>query len=198
MTSNHIANMVVLAGALVFGSPSYGQQETAPRTVDAPTVTVVRAAHAPNVIRLKVVPKGCRSEKCTRTVVSHNARTNAGALAIAQLIGQSPGLPFVYIALSTDTGAVAATDTVCPGEITGNGLARGLASTGTFTAPTTLGGSESYVLNESWTTSVAQTVTKVCAMNAASGGVLGFESLLSAAVVLNPGDSLSLQYQFSV
>jgi len=49
-----------------------------------------------------------------------NARTDAGANAIAQLCGLAGALPFAFVGLSADLTAVVKTDTALTGELTLN------------------------------------------------------------------------------
>ena len=101
----------------------------------------------------------------------------------------------VYIALSTDTTTPAATDTTCPGEITSNGLARTL---GTYTHTT---GANTYEITASFiysTSASSTTITKVCMFDAASGGDLFAESLLTpSATVSAVGDNVTIQWTFT-
>jgi hypothetical protein len=151
----------------------------------------------PNTITFQIIRANGHREPIQ---IAHNARVNAGASAIAQLIGSTAGTPFNYVALTSDSGAVVATDTTCPSEYNNtNGLGRKLATYGGYAAPASLGASASYTLTTSWTSSAnAQNINKICAFNASSAGTLGFETILGATVTLNNGDTGNLTWTFNI
>lgn len=128
-----------------------------------------------------------------------NARTNAGASAIAQLIGSGAGLPFLYVALTSNNTAPAATDTTLTGEYTTAGLSRVLATFGGYVAPASLGATATYVLSASWSCTInGSTVNKIAAFTAITVGIMGFETLLATTVTLNNGDTGALTWTFTV
>lgn len=99
----------------------------------------------------------------------------------------------VYIALSTSVSATSGTDTTCPGEITTNGLARTL---GTFAST---GNNTDTISNTfTYTGSTSTVITKVCMFDAASGGNLFAEDLLSSsATVSASGDQVTITWTFT-
>lgn len=100
----------------------------------------------------------------------------------------------VYIALSNDSSG-AVTDKTCSGELTSNGLSRTL---GTYaytngTNTDTITATFTYL-----TSSHSTTISKVCMFDAASGGNLFAESLLSpTATVSAVGDIVTIEWTFS-
>jgi hypothetical protein len=174
-----------------------------PKNFQAPSNTHASASmprtiaylHIPNIVTLTIH----RTTGKTEVYKTHNSRVNAGASAIAQLIGSGAATPFNYVALSSDATAVAATDTTCPSEYTTNGLARKAATYGGYVAPGSLGGSASYTETASWTsTANTQAINKICALNASSSGTLGFETILGSTVTLNNGDTGNLTWTFNI
>jgi hypothetical protein len=150
----------------------------------------------PNITRFQVVRANGKVEK---PQFSHNSRVDAGANAIAQLIGSAAGLPFIYVALTSNSSAVVKTDTTLSGEYTTAGLGRVAASYGSYTAPATLNGAASYVLTATWScTSNGQAVNKIAAFTAISVGTMGFETLLGSTETLNNGDTGLLTWTFQV
>jgi hypothetical protein len=133
---------------------------------------------------------------------SYNARTNAGAQAIAQLIGSAAGLPFKYVGLTTNNTAPLAGDTVLTSEYTTNGLSRAAGTYGTYTAPASLGATASYILTAQWTcTATGQTINKIAAFTTTGpppAGIMGFETLLGSTITLNNGDLGTLTWTFTV
>jgi len=132
--------------------------------------------------------------------VQSNLITNAGEDVISrQTACGATGAPAcadggVYIALSTDSTATAATDTTCPSEIVGNGLSRTL---GTYSHTT---GTNQHEISATftYTGAVPVTVAKVCMFDAASGGDLFAETLLSStATVSANGDQLTINWTFT-
>ena len=130
-----------------------------------------------------------------------NLITNAGQNVISRQVScGANGAPTcayggVFIALSTDTTTPAATDTICPGELTTNGLARTL---GNYTQPSS--GSDNYTITAkfTYTTSASSTViSKVCMFDAVTGGDLFAETLLSPpATVAATGDKVTITWTF--
>lgn len=99
----------------------------------------------------------------------------------------------IYIALSTSVTATSGSDTTCPSELTTNGLARTL---GTFAST----GNNTDTISNTFTYSGASQVviTKVCMFDAASGGNLFAEDLLSSsATVSASGDQVTITWTFT-
>jgi len=107
-----------------------------------------------------------------------------------------------YIALSTNTNAVAYTDTVTtfsttPGvEITTNGLGRKQAAYNAVNTAGSLNATGQSTLYASWTASGAGTIAMAGLFNSptASAGVLGLEYSLTTPISYNNGDSVSLTW----
>lgn len=128
-----------------------------------------------------------------------NARTDAGANAIAQLCGLAGALPFAFVGLSADLTAVVKTDTALTGELTLNGLARKAVTYGGFVGPTVVNGVASFTQTTAWTaTANAQSINKIAAFTAISAGIMGFATILSSTTVLNNGDTGNLTWGFNV
>jgi hypothetical protein len=101
----------------------------------------------------------------------------------------------VYIALSNSTATPAATDTVCPSELNSNGLSRTL---GTYSHTNGTSTDEIKASFNYSTSAYPTTITKVCMFDAASGGDLFAESLLSpSATVSAIGDIITIEWTFS-
>lgn len=127
--------------------------------------------------------------------------TNAGRDAIhAQHFGTGAQPAAVnYLAVSANTTAESAANTTLPGEITtaGGGLIRKQATyahtagtnTSTLTATFTANGSDTLPV----------TLAKVGALNAASGGTLGYEKLLgTTATISASGDNAAITFTGTV
>lgn len=126
-------------------------------------------------------------------------RTNVGSDHQARVMadtasnGTGTCAPANYIALSTDTTAVAASDTTLAGELTANGLGRAQATY----AHTT--GASSYSLTKVFTSTdvTSRTVSKIGIFNASSVGILVFEANVTPQVV-NNGDTLTVTETISI
>jgi hypothetical protein len=94
-----------------------------------------------------------------------------------------------FMALTTDTGAAAAGDTVLASELTTNGLARALA------AYAHTGAAATYTLTKTFSVSGGpQTVHKgglLSAANATAAGVLVFETVANVDAIVTTSDSLT-------
>ena len=100
----------------------------------------------------------------------------------------------VYIALSTDTSAPAAGDTTCPSESSASGLARAL---GTYAHTA---GTNTHTISHTFTlgSAGAVVIAKVCMLDAASGGNLFAETLLSSTATVNAvGDQITINWTFT-
>lgn len=99
------------------------------------------------------------------------------------------------MAVSTDTVAPAAGDTALVSEQAANGLARAVASA-VHTAGTNIW---TYTVTFTYTGSTSVTITKMALFDAATGGNLIAEDLLTSAVPFSTsGDNVPLQYQIIV
>jgi len=137
---------------------------------------------------------------------SFNARVNAGAALCASLISgttlggiSSPGAA-KYIALSTSSLTPAKTDTTLTGESAATGLARALATAGTYTLPATLDGAASYVLSKSFTNSSggAVTIVSTAIFDAATSGNMFVEGNLASSYSVAIGDSLTINWTINL
>ena len=94
-----------------------------------------------------------------------------------------------FIALTSDTGAPAATDTTLTGEITTNGLARADATTKTHSS-----GTNSTTIQHTFTASGTHTaVQKAALFNAASSGYMAHENTFTP-VTLQSSDTLQVTW----
>jgi hypothetical protein len=102
----------------------------------------------------------------------------------------------VYIALSTDTTAPAATDTSLTSEQTTNGLARAL---GTYSHTTGANTHQiTHTFTYSCTTCTSTTIAKVGMFDASTGGNMMAETLLSStATVSANGDQIVITWTFT-
>lgn len=97
------------------------------------------------------------------------------------LPGQNPAS---WMAVTSDAGAPAASDTTLASEATTNGFARAVGSYSHTAAATT------YALIHLWTATGSLTVNKEGILGAANGGVFPFESLEPTPPALLSGDTL--------
>lgn len=137
--------------------------------------------------------------------VGANLVTDAGLVGIhtyvygtaAQRAAASPTVSNVgmnYIALSNDSNPPAAGDTSLAGELSGNGLSR---VQGTVTLPTG-SGTITTIENLFTFTGASETIRKVCLFDAASGGRMAHEILLSPSRLLSTGDELRVTFQITL
>lgn len=129
-----------------------------------------------------------------------NLITNAGEDVISRQTGcGATGAPAcanggVYIALSTDSTAPAATDVACPAESVVNGLTRAL---GTYAH---VAGTNVHTISHTFTlgTAGAVVIAKVCMLDAAAGGNLFAETLLASTATVNAvGDQITITWTFT-
>lgn len=125
---------------------------------------------------------------------THNLRTSAGAAFQANQMSGTAVAVANYIAVSANTTAPAAGDTVVAGEETANGLARAV---GTFTYNA---GGPNYTLSKTFTYTggTAITLAKAGMLNAASGGVLVFEALFGSTATLVNGDQITVTWTVNI
>jgi len=131
---------------------------------------------------------------------SPNLITNAGEYVISrQAACGATGTPAcanggIYIALSTDVTAPAVTDKTCPAESLVSGLTRAL---GTYAYTN---GTNFYTISHTFTlgTAGAVVISKVCMLDAASGGNLFAETLLASTATVNAvGDQVTITWTFT-
>lgn len=103
------------------------------------------------------------------------------------------GFPHLFMALSTDATAPAATDTTLTSEINSGGLARALPTSYTHTAAT-----NTYSIQKTFTASSTFTVNKEAVFNAANGGRMPFESAEPNPPTLVSGDTLQQTITVSI
>lgn len=125
---------------------------------------------------------------------THNLKTNSGVDFIAgQVSGTASTATAQWIALSTNTSPVTATDTSLASEITTNGLGR---SQGTYAHTT---GAATYTVTNVFTATGSQSgIAKVGVLTAASSGTLVYEVLLGTPISMNNGDQLSVQWTVTI
>jgi len=125
-------------------------------------------------------------------------RTNAGRDHQARVMGDhsSDGsgnyASACWIGLTANSASPGATDTTLTGEITGGTLAR---AKGIFAHTN---GAATYTVTKSFTSDQTVTVAKVGVFNAASGGTLCFETLLSSSVNLRSGDTVQITQTITI
>src|SRR5438046_10299422 len=95
-------------------------------------------------------------------------------------------------ALTTDASVTSPTDLTSAIELATNGLGRSL---GTFSPVTTNSHKISYTFTNTGTTPV--TITKVCMFDAASGGSLFAEDVLSNTASVAPNDQITINWTFT-
>lgn len=115
--------------------------------------------------------------------------TNAGKAEMSNLFGgvDSP-TEFTYLALGSTATAFAATQTALVAEITGNGLARHVA---TVTQETTTVTDDTTQLTYQWTASGTETVREAGVFNASSGVIMAARKVLGTAQALVSGNTFT-------
>jgi hypothetical protein len=137
---------------------------------------------------------------------SFNSRVDAGAALVSSLIsgttlgGISSPAVAKYIALSTSSLTPAKGDTTLTGETAASGLARAIATMGTYTAPSSLDGGASWIASKTFTNTSGGSVTVVSAaiFDAASTGNMLVEGNLSSSAVLAINDQLTINWTINV
>ena len=124
----------------------------------------------------------------------HNLITDAGKDFISAQIGSASASAngANYIALSSDSTAPAATDTVLAGEISGNGLDR---SQGSYSH--TLGTNTVTVTEVFSATGAANNIQKAGLFTAASGGTMLAENTFSSVNLIS-GDQLTITWTITI
>lgn len=167
----------------------------------SPIVDNASYSAAPNIVKVKIRHRGCNSTKCEITVQSHNARLDVGAQFVATQMGNAAGASAnvaQFIALSSDTATVVKTDTTCTSELATNGMNRKIATFSYTTPPSTLGGSATYTLSNSYNATGAYTINKLCLFTLISGGTMLFETLLGSTVAGGNGDTVNVVWTVNV
>lgn len=125
---------------------------------------------------------------------NHNLITNEGKDFISAQVGStSPGSNGAnYIALSDDTTAPAATDTILTGELSGNGLDR---AQGTYSHTA---GTNTFTVSNTFTASAAVNgVQKTGLFTASSSGTMMAENTFSSVNLIS-GDQLTITWTITV
>lgn len=130
-------------------------------------------------------------------------RTSAGADFEALVLsgasnGTGTSAPANYIALTGNTTAPAAADTVLTGEYvaTGGGLDRALATYAHTAGTTSYTLTKTFTMNSSDGTSA--TPAKIGVFNAATAGTLFLETAIPTPPTLVPGDQLTITETVSI
>jgi hypothetical protein len=128
--------------------------------------------------------------------ISHNILLNGGRdfLHNQGYITASVGTAVLqYIALSTDAGAPAATDTTLTAEVTTNGLARAQATTDSHSV-----GTNSTTIAYTWTASgIVNSIQKCALFTAIAAGTMANETTFSVTN-MSATDQLSLTYTITL
>jgi hypothetical protein len=172
--------------------------EALPAQADRPNILVSPAAVIHNQVYLTIKPGWCaKLWTCGTLVKSLNSRVDAGAAFVANNLSNPASVTTSveqYIAFSGDATAVAKTDVICASELTTNGMGRKIATFGSYTAPSSLGGTFSYTLTNSYNATGAYSINKLCLFNAVSAGTMLFETLLGATVSGGNGDTINVTW----
>jgi hypothetical protein len=138
-----------------------------------------------------------------RYTYQYNARVQQGASWQAALMFNAAGVPASYLAISTDTAAVANTDTALTSELTTNGLARAAGTYALNSGQGSIGGTAQAQLTKTWTytgsTSVVVAKIAACTTSTQSASDCRFIALFNATATVNQnGDQLAATYQFTI
>lgn len=141
-------------------------------------------------LRGEVTARVIRNGQVIREEKARNLVVNVGKNALAGLFyGESGVNPFKYVAVGSGTNSPQATDTALQSEITGNGLARTLATCSRENNESTL--------TASWNVTGSATVSESGIFNASSGGTM-FARVTFAGLPLVSGDYLELRWKVTV
>ena len=194
-----IAVAIAALTAFSFAGLGYFEQFT---TSNAETVAPANAMaeQADDGTRDSLVMKGyvivsvVRDSKEIYHYEDHNLITDAGKDFISAQIGSASASAngANYIALSSDSTAPAATDTVLAGEISGNGLDR---SQGSYSH--TLGTNTVTVTEVFSATGAANNIQKAGLFTAASGGTMLAENTFSSVNLIS-GDQLTITWTITI
>jgi|GEM_PF-4270138 len=133
-----------------------------------------------------------------------NARVDAGALFIANIIGNSGAAsPTNYLALSTSSLTPVKADTTLAGEIvTAAGLQRAITAFVNYIAPTVINGAASFQLTKTFTYTGAVQVNVISGalFNAATAGTMLSEGNFSPAqaTVNANGDQIAVTWTITI
>ena len=173
-------------GKVVSVSDSYNYSEAPGGGNKAPTWI--------GIVQVLVVHNGI----LVYNTLQHNTITNTGEGIISACTARgATSAPActnggVYIALSTDTSVTSPTDLTCPSELSSNGLGRTL---GTYSPVTSNSHRVAYTFTNTGTTPV--TVAKVCMFDAASGGSLFADDVLSNTASVAANDQITINWSFT-
>lgn len=124
----------------------------------------------------------------------HNLIVDAGLAGLASRInGSGAEAAFTYLAVGIGTTAVDHEDETLESEIVAVGLERASATCSRTTTTVT---NDTAKLSKTWSVTGTRAVTEVGALNASSVGTLLGRQVF-AAVNVNDGDSLQIDYSFS-
>jgi hypothetical protein len=155
----------------------------------------------PGCNRVDIATFSVKTGRWTIGEPSFNARTAAGALWQARLMGQAAGLPALYVAISTDATAIANGDTTIASEETTNGLSRAAGTYSNETAQGSIGSTASFRISNTftYTGSTQKVIAKAGLLTASSAGTLAFATVLTSTGTVNAnGDQITIQWTVTV
>lgn len=134
-----------------------------------------------------------RNGKLLSSQTKKNLVTDAGFDWLAALIGNAAGTPANYIALTSDSTAVASSDTTLTSEYAAYNLSRA-AATYAHT-----GGTKTLTLAKTFTSSAdSKVVAKTALFNQSSNGSLFAAVVLSSSVTLMTNDTLTVTWTITL
>lgn len=142
-------------------------------------------------VRMQVWRKIDGLYQLVQEVEGYNARTDAGAQAVANAISGTQPAVFKYIAFTATNVTIAKGDTTLAGEITTGGLGRTVGTFAYTTTPSTLNGAMAFTITTANTTSASYTIRTVGLFNAASSGTLLSEFNFGADITGISGDVIN-------
>jgi hypothetical protein len=119
-----------------------------------------------------------------------NLVVNGGLAFLSGLLGGTGTVP-TYIALGTDSTAVAGTQTALEAEITDTGLER---AEGTVSQETTTATDDTFQITETFTATGSKTIEEVGIFNDASAGTMLSRALTTSKTIAN-GENIVVTYQ---
>ena len=119
-----------------------------------------------------------------------NLVVNGGLAFLSGLLGGTGTVP-TYIALGTDSTAVAGSQTALVAEIVDSGLER---TTGTVSQETTTATDDTFQITKTFTATGAKTIEEVGILNAASGGTM-LSRALTTSKAITSGELIAVTYQ---
>jgi hypothetical protein len=120
-----------------------------------------------------------------------NLVVNAGLAQLALLTGDASATPFTFLAVGTDSTAVAGSQTTLVAETTTSGLER---KAGTVSRVTTTATNDTYQITTTWTATGSVTVEEVGVFNDASAGTMLSRALTTTKAVTS-GETLTGTYK---